>query len=168
MSHDMKTAAILSLALGLSVAALAGGWVMSAPAPAAAQAGGDPVPDTSLGLVKGSVFDVPTPPAVKPNDSSPGEQPPLPRPYVIAPPGIPHGIADYLPITRQENACLACHEVEGKKPGEPTPIPPSHYTDERNAPGQVGSQLVGARHVCVACHVPTTDAPELVGNRFRP
>jgi nitrate reductase cytochrome c-type subunit len=27
--------------------------------------------------------------------------------------------------------------------------------------------VVGARHVCIACHVATTDAPDLVESRFR-
>jgi cytochrome c-type protein NapB len=127
-----------------------------------------PTADANLGLAKGSVFDTPAPPAVKANESSPGERPPLPRPYATAPPRIPHATADFLPITRKQNACLDCHAVKDKKPGEPTPIPSSHYVDLRNAPGQVGGQLAGARYVCVSCHVARTDAPDLVKNRFRP
>lgn len=158
----MKTAVLLLLAAALAVAvALAAGRASSSEPSAT-------ISDTSLGLAKGSVLDVPTPPAAKPNDTAPGEQPALARPYAIAPPRIPHGVADFLPITTKDNACVSCHEVKDKKPGEPTPIPPSHYTDYRNRPGQAGSRLVGARHVCVACHVPTTDAPDLVENRFRP
>jgi len=126
-----------------------------------------PIADGSLGLAKGSVFDTPTPPAVKANESGPGEVPPLPRPYAIAPPRIPHATADFLPITQKQNACLDCHAVKEKKPGEPTPIPASHYVDLRNAPGQPGSHLSGARYVCVSCHVAGTDAPDLVENRFR-
>jgi cytochrome c-type protein NapB len=127
-----------------------------------------PVADASLGLAKGSVFATPAPPAVKANESTPGELPLLPRSYAIAPPRIPHATADFLPITRKQNACLDCHAVKEKKPGEATPIPASHYVDLRNAPGQVGSQLAGARYVCVSCHAARTDAPDLVENRFRP
>jgi len=58
--------------------------------------------------------------------------------------------------------------LKDKKQGDPTPIPPSHYTDYRNAPDRVGDQVVGARYVCVSCHAAKTDAPNLVGNRFRP
>jgi nitrate reductase (cytochrome), electron transfer subunit len=148
----MKIAVVLSL-----------GVVMATGCTSAA-----PVADTELGLSKGSVFDVPTPPAVKPNVSSPGEGPVLPRPYAIAPPRVPHAVADFLPITGKQNACLDCHAVKEKKEGEATPIPPSHYTDYRNAPDRVGGQLAGARHVCVSCHAVKTDAPDLVGNRFRP
>lgn len=158
----MKTVVLLSGATALAVAvALATGGAASSEQPAA-------IPDTSLGLARGSVLDVPTPPVVRPNETAPGEQPALARPYAIAPPRIPHGVADFLPITTSENACVGCHEVKDKKPGEPTPIPPSHYTDYRNGPAQAGSRLVGARHVCVACHVPTTDAPDLLEDRPRP
>ena len=147
----MKTAVILSLA------ALLGAGCTSAP-----------IADTELGLSKGSVFDVPTPPAVKPNERAPGEGPLVPRSYLIAPPRIPHAVADFLPITRSENACLDCHGAKDKKPGEPTPIPPSHYTDLRLAPDHVGDKVAGARYVCVSCHAATTDAPSLMGNRFQP
>jgi cytochrome c-type protein NapB len=150
--RPLRTVAVLSVAVGLAAGALAA----------------DRIPDTSLGLAKGSVFDVPTPPAVTPNATAPGEVPPLPRPYATAPPRIPHGIDPFLPLTRQENACVGCHQTQEKAPGGPTPMPPSHYADERNAPGVVGSQLVGARHLCLSCHVATTGAPDLVENRFRP
>jgi nitrate reductase (cytochrome), electron transfer subunit len=159
----MKSTVFLLLA-----AALAAGCTSSGPTTAGAPPQGAPVPDTSLGLAKSSVFDTPTPPAVKANDSNPGELPVLPRPYVIAPPRIPHAVGDFLPITQKQNACLDCHAVKEKKTGEPTPIPASHYTDFRNAPGRLGGEVVGARYVCVSCHVAKTDAPNLVGNRFRP
>jgi nitrate reductase (cytochrome), electron transfer subunit len=125
-----------------------------------------PLSDTALGLAKGSVFEVPTPPAVQVNESAPGEMPVLPRPYVTAPPRIPHAVGDFLPITLTENACLGCHAIKEKSKGEPTPIPSSHYTDYRHAPERVGGQVVGARYVCVSCHAVKTDAPDLVENRF--
>ena len=159
----MKTTVILSLA-----AALAAGCGSSPTTGVVFPAPSGPIADTELGLSKGSVFDVPAPPAVKTNESNPGEAPLLPRPYVIAPPRVPHGVADFLPITQKQNACLDCHAVKEKKQGDPTPIPPSHYTDYRNAPDRVGGQVAGARYVCVSCHAAKTDAPDLVGNRFRP
>ncbi len=157
----MKTAVILFL-----TAVLAAGCANSAPV--AAPAPTAPAPDASLGLAKGSVFDVPTPPAVKANESAPGELPVLPRAYVIAPPRIPHAVADFLPITGTQNACLDCHAVKEKKKGEATPIPASHYTDYRAAPDRVSGRVVGARWVCVSCHAARTDARDLVENRFRP
>jgi cytochrome c-type protein NapB len=157
----MKSVVIVSLALALGVGVAAMTWT-----PVGAQ-GADPLPDSRLGLAKGSVFETPTPPAVKPNETAPGELPVLPRAYVIAPPRIPHGIGDFLPLTAKQNSCLDCHEVKEKKAGEPTPMPAGHYTDYRNAPGAPGPTIAGARHMCVACHVPVTDAPDLLENRFR-
>ena len=159
----MKTSVILSLA-----AVLAAGCSSSATTREAFPAPSGPIADADLGLSKGSVFDVPTPPAVKADESSPGEAPLLPRPYVIAPPRVPHAIADFLPITQKQNACLDCHAVKEKRPGEPTPMPPSHYIDYRHAPDRVGVHVAGARYVCLSCHAAKTDAPDLVGNRFRP
>ena len=151
----MNKSAILLLA-----AALGAGCAVSMPS--------TPTPDTALGLQKGSVFSVPAPPPVKPDESAPGERKPMAPAYAGSPPVIPHGIGDFLPITAKQNACLDCHAVTEKKPGEPTPVPPSHYTDLRNAPGSVGDKVAGARYVCVSCHVGTTDAAPLVQNRFTP
>jgi nitrate reductase (cytochrome), electron transfer subunit len=159
----MTTSLVLFL-----VAVLAAGCSTSRPPEADASAPTTATPDTGLGLVRESVFDVPTPPAVKANDSNPGDLPVLPRPYPIAPPRIPHAVDDFLPITQKQNACLDCHTVKEKQPGEPTPIPASHYTDYRNAPGRAGGGVVGARYVCVSCHAARTDAQPLVENRFRP
>ena len=138
--------------------------VLAASAAGCSGARPPPTPDTALGLAKGSVFDVPAPPAVKPNQSAPGEQPVLPRPYALAPPRIPHAIDDFLPITQKQSSCVDCHAVKDKKPGEPTPIPASHYVDLRRAPGKPVERIAGARWVCTACHVPRTEAQPLVGS----
>jgi len=123
-------------------------------------------PDTSLGLSKTSVFDVPAPEPVRDPTADPGDTGPLPRAYAKAPPLIPHAIADMLPITRDDNLCMDCHMIEEAGEGEPTPIPKSHYTDLRRAPGVVGETVAGARYNCVACHVAPTGAKPLVGNTF--
>lgn len=124
------------------------------------------VPETSVGLAQGSLFDVQEPPRVVPNETAPGELPVSPRPYPGAPPVIPHGVAEFLPITAETNACVTCHEVNEKEEGGPTPIPASHYVDLRHAPGRKGDSVVGARNDCTLCHAPQTTAPSLVGNRF--
>ena len=135
-------------------------------APLAARAG---TPDAKLGLSKTSVFEVPAPPAHQAEDSTPGEKPLPKRLSTELPPVIPHGIADLLPITRDSNACLGCHDVQGPKvKGEPTPIPASHHVDLRNAPGKTQEQVAGARYVCISCHVPRSDAKPLVGSQYRP
>ncbi len=124
------------------------------------------VPEAKMGLAKGSPSDVLAPPRVKENDSAPGDRPVRPRAYPGAPPAIPHGISDFLPITKDQNACVDCHAVATKKKGEPTPIPASHYVDLRNAPGKRQEKVVGARYVCTACHVPQQDVTPLVKSPF--
>lgn len=130
-----------------------------------------PLPANSMGLSKASVFDVPEPKVYHYNTAQPGQSNLLPRAYPGAPPQIPHAIGDFLPITVQSNMCIACHDQPaewGKKlvKGLATPIPPSHYTDLRNAPGKVTDHLINARYNCNQCHVPQTDAPTLVENTF--
>ncbi len=132
---------------------------------------GQTIQANDMGLSKGSVFDTPTPKVYHYGNTPPGESKVLPRAYLNAPPQISHDISDSLPITAQNNMCIACHNQPaqwGKKrePGAPTPIPPSHYTDQRNAPGKVTENLVGARYNCNLCHVPQTDAAPLVENTF--
>jgi len=85
-----------------------------------------------------------------------------------APPRIPHGIADFLPITAARHPCLECHDRRNAAEVEAVPLPASHYRDLRRAPEVDRETVAGARYVCVSCHVPQTDAPPLVGNRFAP
>ncbi len=128
-----------------------------------------PLPDRALGLSKGSVFDVPSPPSYKDEGSEPGEKKLPKRINQETPPVIPHSVADCLPITRSSNLCVDCHAIAGpKKKGDPTPIPASHFMDYRRSPDTKGKAIAGTRYVCTACHVARTDAPQLVGNRFRP
>ena len=133
------------------------------PAVTAQPDGGTP---DELGLSKGSVFAVPTPPAVRENAAPPGAAPVLPRMFPGAPPVVPHDVRDFTPVTEKQNACADCHATSAKTEGGPTPLPPSHYTDYRFAPDKVGDKVIGARWVCTACHVARTDAPALVGNSF--
>lgn len=134
----------------------------SPPGEAAEQA----VADRDLGLSRTSVFDVPAPEPVPVNASDPGDGPVLPRAYPIAPPRVPHAVADYLPISRSENLCVDCHLLAEAEEGDPTPIPASHLTDLRNAPQEIGEDVVGARWVCLSCHAVATGAQPLVGTSF--
>lgn len=134
---------------------------------------GKTVQTNSMGLSKGSVFDVPAPHVYHYNNSHPGQSKLLPRAYPGAPPQVPHDISDFLPITAESNMCIACHNQprqwgQKREKGMATPIPPSHYTDLRNAPGKVTEHLVGARYNCNQCHVAQTDAPALVDDTFSP
>jgi len=130
-----------------------------------------PISADSMGLSKTSVFDQPEQKAYGTKAKPPGENQVLPRAYQGAPPQIPHDITDFLPITAQSNMCIACHNIPdqwGKKreKGKPTPIPQSHYTDQRNAPGKVTDHLINVRYNCNQCHVPQLDAKPLVDNIF--
>ena len=129
------------------------------------------IPADTMGLNKSSVFDVPAPKVYHYKGEFPGQDDVLPRAYQGAPPQIPHDISGFLPITATSNMCTGCHDQPaqwGKKTqkGMPTPMPQSHYTDMRNAPGKVSQQLVKARFNCNQCHVPQTDAAPLVENTF--
>ena len=143
---------------------------LAAPAALAAKPGKSINPD-SMGLSQGSVFDVPAQKAYGAGAQAPGQNALLPRAYAGAPPQIPHDIADFLPITAETNMCIACHNQPGlwgkpREQGQPTPIPQSHYTDQRNAPGKLTDHLMGARYNCNQCHVPQMNATPLVQNTF--
>lgn len=137
---------------------------------AGAYAGQQGVADKDLGLSKSTVFDTPSPEAFAYGEASPGSGNTLPRAYTGAPPQIPHNIQGFTPVTVRTNACVGCHNnpaMWGKKvKGVPTPMPPSHYTDTRNAPGNVTKKLIGARFVCTQCHVPQASVQPLVDNTF--
>lgn len=75
-------------------------------------------------------------------------------------------IACRSPAGRTRASTATTPAPAGEK-GEPTPIPPSHYVDLRHAPEKKGAKRVGARCVCIACHVATTDAGPRVGNTAR-
>lgn len=130
--------------------------------------GGDTaaLPEEAVGLSPGRLDSLPplAPMPTPPGD--PGDVPSGPAAYDGAPPVVPHAIEDFLPIERDANACLDCHGRGEPIPGEPTPVPGSHYVDLRGAPDTSGDDVAGARWVCTACHVPVTDAPPLVASEF--
>jgi len=87
------------------------------------------------------------------------------RTFIGQPPLIPHAIEKYIPLTREENACLECHitdELRGQK------IPrmgESHFSKTvRTRDGQPVVEM--SRFQCDSCHVPQIDARPLVDNSF--
>jgi cytochrome c-type protein NapB len=126
------------------------------------------IPANDLGLQKGPVLEAAVPPRLVVNGTSPGEAPLPTKSWPGVAPVVPHAIADFVPITPKENACMGCHDVPTKEKGGPTPIPGSHHVDFRNAPGKVSTKVVDTRYVCVSCHVESTGAKPLVGNAFAP
>jgi cytochrome c-type protein NapB len=129
-------------------------------------AGEEGIPDEQIGLSKAEITDVPNPDPVNMLAAEPGEVPVPARAYDGTPPVVNHAVADFLPITLDDNPCLMCHLVEEKVEGEATPIPESHYVDYRNAPGEAGEEIAGARYNCMACHAQQTDAAPLVASEF--
>ncbi len=120
------------------------------------------VSDKDIGLVKGSAFDTQTPKAYVLDGS--GATGTAEAAYGM-PPLAPHDTDMYLPITRDKNMCLSCHDKPGakKKAGDkndPTPIPPSHYA--KDASGKV--QVAGSRYSCELCHASAANVPDLIGN----
>ena len=126
------------------------------------------IPDSAIGLSKAAITEVPDPLAFRSVDSDPGDVPLPARAFHGAPPVISHTLEDMVPITPSENACVDCHEVGSKEPGEPTPIPDSHFVDLRSNPDTRGDTVAGARYNCILCHAAQTDATPLVGTTFVP
>jgi cytochrome c-type protein NapB len=130
------------------------------------------VTDDDLGLSKDSVFSTPDPIVAATTAKEPGENELLGAYFSESPPSISHDIEGLVPIKLDENLCLGCHDLFDEignetGPGDPTPMPASHYTDLRRNPDEVTSTLIGARFVCTQCHVPQADAAPLVANTYR-
>lgn len=129
-----------------------------------------------MGLSKTSVNDVPAPPNYKFPTTFPGSNERLPRAYHTAPPQIPHNIDAFLPVRKDANQCVSCHDkptMRGMQvKGIPTAIPVSHYMAPAYGKPAAGlaeveePKLHGSRFVCTQCHVPQADAPALVENTF--
>ncbi|MDX1631232.1 MAG: nitrate reductase cytochrome c-type subunit [Thermoanaerobaculia bacterium] len=126
------------------------------------------IPPEGISLVEGSVFEVYTPPPVSWNEAYPGEAPLQDPAHPEMPPVIPHGVQDFLPLELDANFCVGCHGIEEAEEGDPTPIPESHYVDNRNAPEKTKEEIVGSRYYCLSCHVAQSEAEPLVENEFDP
>ena len=107
------------------------------------------------------------------------------RAYQDAPPMIPHDVTDFLPITRENNACVGCHAPDIAPAMGATPIPPSHYLDMRprhicdgkkfkksidNTKNETDvkrlTHLSQARFNCSQCHAPQSQGNPSVENLF--
>jgi cytochrome c-type protein NapB len=86
------------------------------------------------------------------------------RNYPEQPPVIPHNIRDY-PITLNANKCLTCHTREFVAQSQAPMISITHFMDRD---GQVLATVTPRRYFCTQCHVPQSEAPDLVENRFLP
>jgi nitrate reductase cytochrome c-type subunit len=122
--------------------------------------------EREIGLSYATADEVPTPEPTLPNTTEPGDQPVPGAPFTGGPPPVSHSLAEFLPITGDENQCVECHAVDEKVDGEPTPIPLSHFVDLRHDPDTQSTELIGARYNCVLCHVSMGGNELLVGNDF--
>jgi len=117
--------------------------------------------------------------------AQPGTSTKIKRAYQDAPPMIPHDVSDFLPITRENNACTGCHAPEIAPAMGATPIPPSHYLDMRprhicdgkkfkkridNMKNETDvkplTHLSQARYNCSQCHAPQSQGNPSVENLF--
>ncbi len=129
----------------------------------------DGVSSEQIGLRKASLENENKVALVDANFTSlqPGESVRFERSYENAPPLIPHDISDMLPITKDNNTCLSCHDKAIAADVGATPLPASHYYDFRHNK-TTGDNISDTRFNCTQCHVPQSDAKPLVGNSFKP
>lgn len=121
-----------------------------------------------------------------------GESKVIARAFENAPPMIPHDVEGMLPITRDNNSCLACHDPMVAEAVKATPTPKSHMASFRplttlDANGQIVKEgkvvdntadIKTAMHKrdgvsmerfnCSACHAPQSNNEPLVKNEFAP
>jgi cytochrome c-type protein NapB len=122
--------------------------------------------EEQMGLSKTPVTVDPDPATFEYRQADPYSGGVLPRAYSGAPPQVPHNLDGLIPITRDSNTCLSCHQQPdqvGKKKvkGQPTALPATHYTDVKKNALNMG------RYNCTQCHAPQADVNNLVGNTFK-
>ncbi len=124
--------------------------------------------------------------------NTPGSGVKYERAFDNAPPMIPHDTEGMLPITREDNQCIACHSPEVAESMGATPIPKSHFAsfrpkselDKEGNLIQDGKQVAGTNDIktvvhkldelhkgrfnCSACHAPQNVGDPLVKNNFNP
>lgn len=147
----MKTLALMCALLTLSLNA------------AAAETG---LTEEQMGLSRTSVTTDPDPATFEYRQADPYSAGVLPRAFVGAPPMVPHSLDGLVPITRDSNSCVSCHQQPDQvgKPkikGQPTALPATHYTDVRK------NVLQMRRYNCTQCHAPQAEVSDLVGNTFK-
>ncbi len=127
---------------------------------------------------------------------APGASVMFERAFQNAPPMIPHSVEGLLPITTNNNQCLACHMPEVASAIGATAIPKSHFTDYRPeikykngkvikegkvwgkdwenttdiklAKARKSNHMNEGRFNCTQCHAPQSKTKLDVGNTFVP
>jgi len=145
------------------------------------------ISEESLGLRKTGIYGEDDTLASKTEyrSAQPGTATKIKRAFQDAPPMIPHDVSDFLPITRENNACVSCHAPDIAPAMGATPIPPSHFLDMRprhicdgvkfkksidNTKNETDvkrlTHLNQARYNCSQCHAPQSQGNPSVENLF--
>ena len=154
-------------------------------APAKAEVVKPTISEDSLGLRKTTLYNE----DVNPHGTSyskeyAGSGYKIERAFQDAPPMIPHDTEGMLPITINDNQCVACHDPMVAESMGAVPFPASHMTDFRpkssyavkgeNTSSETlanisivkEKKLVGARFNCTQCHAPQDTGVLAVPNNF--
>lgn len=83
--------------------------------------------------------------------------------YRQQPPLIPHKIEKYQ-INLKANQCLRCHSWEYSSDYKTVAAPESHFIGSQT--GKRTDNISADRWFCTQCHVPQSNAPELIDNIF--
>ena len=147
------------------------------------------IDDESIGLRKVDLLseEKAAPDETKYGTSQPMSGYKIDRAYQNAPPMIPHDVEGMLNITRDNNACIGCHDAAVAESMGATPIPKSHYIDFIPKHKLEGEKFVkstddmknevsikpidtisNARFNCNACHAPQSTGDLAVENTFKP
>lgn len=121
-----------------------------------------------------------------------GESKNIDRAFENAPPMIPHDIEGMLPISLDNNQCVACHDPLVAESVNATSYPQSHVTNFReqisiNKDGDIVREgkvlpnssdiitvskpldmLSNSRFVCSSCHAPQSESAIVPKNNFAP
>ncbi len=126
------------------------------------------VSEESLGLRKTDLYTENTtvPDATSYSKAAAGEAKVYDRAFENAPPMIPHSVEGLLPITRNNNSCLGCHDPAVAPSVGATPVPKSHTFDMRSQTAL--TTVSNARYNCSQCHAPQSNNAPLVENTFKP
>ncbi|MDA3946349.1 MAG: nitrate reductase cytochrome c-type subunit [Helicobacteraceae bacterium] len=145
------------------------------------------VSEESLGLRKTDIYNESGTAAEKTEyrTADAGTSTKIKRAYQDAPPMIPHNVSDFLPITKDNNACLGCHMPVIASAMGATPIPSTHFLDMRphhkwdgtefskvidNMKNQTDvkqmDHLSYSRFNCSQCHAPQSQGNLAVENTF--
>lgn len=85
------------------------------------------------------------------------------RNYRQQPPLVPHQVWKYQ-IDLKANQCLGCHEWPQNVEENAPKVSETHYVSPA---GKRLNKISGSRWFCTQCHVPQTDAEELVDSTFK-